>query len=311
MSFAQKVKTELLDRDADMAEEEIEKDCCHHAELYGLFLFTRYFSVSEMGMKTEYRNLAEKYTEGVRELVGRPPKAEQSAAGNWRITVTEPEDRLKILDAFGYSGDEVNRRLNRANLEYDCDYGAFLRGAFLSCGTITDPEKDYHAEFVLSHKVLCEDLMTLLRELDLRPKYIRRNGAHVIYFKDSENIEDLLTMMGATESSLHLMGAKVYKDMRNKVNRRMNFENANSSRAFDAAYRQIEAIRYIRDRHGWEYFPPDLRELAKIRLENPEYTLKELADSLSVSISKSGVNHRMKKIVQMYESMKEEDTEIG
>lgn len=306
MSFSQKVKTELMTHTSEAAENGIERPCCHHAEQYGLFLFNRNFSLQNISMKTELRSLAVKYTEAVKELTGKMPKAEQSAAGNWRITVEDEASRRKILEAFGYSGEEITRRLNRANLEFDCDNGAFLRGAFLSCGTITDPEKDYHVEFVISRKVLCDDLMTLLKELDFEPKYVQRNGAHVVYFKDSESIEDLLTMMGATDSTLELMGTKVYKDMRNKVNRRMNFENANSSRAFDAAYRQMEAIRYIHEKRGWEYFPPDLRELAKLRLENPDYSLKDLADNLSTRISKSGVNHRMKKILEMYEDLKEE-----
>lgn len=305
VSFAQNVKEELLARPGE--HEEPEKTCCHHAEQYGLFLFCRSFSAGAIVEKTELERLAGKFAEAVEECCGHTPEAVCSAAGNWSISVPDPADRLRILESFGYSGTEVTRRLNRANLEFDCDYGAFLRGAFLSCGTITDPEKDYHVEFVLSHKVLCEDLMTLLSEIGFQPKYIRRNGSHVVYFKDSESIEDLLTIMGATESSLDLMGTKIYKDMRNKVNRRMNFENANSSRAFDAAYKQVEAIRYIQEKRGWEYFPHDLRELARIRLDNVDYSLKELAGSLETPISKSGVNHRMKKILELYEDLKDEE----
>ena len=308
MSFSKNVKMELLERAAVNRETgETDSPCCHHAEQYGLFLFNRSFSPREVALKTEHRALAERYADDVEELTGHRPKIEESAAGNFRVRVEDKADRLKILDVFGYSGEEINRRLNRANLEFDCDYGAFLRGAFLSCGTITNPEKDYHVEFVIAHKVLSDDLQTLLSELDLFPKYIGRNGSHIVYFKDSESIEDLLTLMGATESSLEIMQTKVYKDMRNKVNRRMNFENANSSRAFDAAYRQMEAIRYITERKGFEYFPVELRELARLRLENPDYTLKELAENLSEPISKSGVNHRMKKILEMYEDMKKKD----
>ncbi len=306
MSFAQNVKKELI-ATAEQAGEQ-EKACCHHAELYGMFLCNRDFDLHTIRIKTEQEAIAKKFSDAVFELTGQRPKEVRSSAGNWRVSVETQEDRIKVLEAFGYNGLEITRRLNRANLEDECDYGAFLRGAFLSCGTITNPEKDYHVEFVLAHKVLCEDLMTLLRETELSPKYVQRNGAHVVYFKDSGNIEDLLTMMGATESSLELMGTKIYKDMRNKVNRRMNFENANSSRAFDAAYKQIEAIRYIQEKRGWEYFPPELRELAKLRLENADYSLKDLSDNLSVPLSKSGVNHRMKRIVEMYEDLKDAES---
>ena len=159
-------------------------------------------------------------------------------------------------------------------------------------------------EFVLATKSLCTDLMDLMERSGLNPKYVMRGGAHVIYFKDSESVEDLLTLMGATESTLELMGTKMYKDMRNRVNRRMNFENANSSRTFDAAYRQIEAIRYIEQKRGLESLAPELRELAKLRLENADYSLKELGENLSEPISRSGVNHRLQKILEYADDIK-------
>ena len=304
MSFAQQVKTELTAYDAARRESGEEPSHCRHAEQYGLFVFCRNFSRKEMGIKTEYKEIAQMYAAAACEMSGKKAAVVQTSAGKYRVEVDTLHARESVLSTFGYSGQEVTRRLNRANLDFDCCNGALIRGAFLSCGTITDPEKDYHLEFVLSHKVLCDDLMKLMTELEFNPKYVVRNGAHIIYFKDSESIEDLLTLMGATESSLELMGTKMYKDMRNKVNRRMNFENANSSRAFDAAYREVEAIRYIEERKGLAYLAPELRELAKLRLDNVEYTLSDLADHLQDPISKSGVNHRMKRILQTAEELK-------
>ncbi|HPZ00839.1 MAG TPA: DNA-binding protein WhiA, partial [Clostridiales bacterium] len=122
--------------------------------------------------------------------------------------------------------------------------------------------------------------------------------------KDSESVEDLLTLMGATESSLDLMGTKMYKDMRNRVNRRVNFENANAARAFDAAYKQLEAIRTIEEQKGLQYLPSDLQELALLRRENPDYSLQELGDHLKEPLSKSGVNHRLKKILELAEELR-------
>ncbi len=302
MSFSTQVKEELLHRQDVFGAKP--KACCHHAELYGLMLCNRDFSKSEMSIKTENSDIAEKYARGIEEITGNMPAISCSSAGKYRVQVTSLEDRKIVLAAFGHSGNEVTQRLNRANLEYDCCNAAVLRGAFLSCGTITDPEKDYHLEFILSHKVLCNDFMKLFSELDLQPKYVLRNGAHVIYFKDSESVEDLLTLMGATESTLELMGTKMYKDMRNQVNRRMNFENANSSRSFDAAYKQMEAIRYIEEQKGLQYLPNDLRELAILRKENPDYTLNDLADNLKTPISKSGVNHRLKRILETAEDLR-------
>lgn len=303
MSFSYQVKEELLNLYEHSYSEE-EKPCCHHAEQYGLFLFCREFSLSEMGVKFEYKAPAEKYVSAVKELTGHKPKLEHNAGGKYHVTVEKKEDRAAVLEAFGYTGTEINRRLNRANLEDECCNKAFLRGAFLSCGTITNPEKDYHLEFVVAQKTLCTDFLHLLNELEMKPKYVRRSGLHVIYFKDSESVEDLLTFMGATESSLELMGTKIYKDIRNNVNRKMNFENANAGRSFNAAYKQVEAIRYIEETRGLQYLPPDLIELATLRREHVEYTMQELADNLKHPISKSGVNHRLKRIVELSEELR-------
>lgn len=307
MTFAQQVKDELISFDQKAREAGTERVCCHHAEQYGLFLFSRMFGCNEIGIKTERKAVAGMYADAAGEICGKRPKVQKSDAGNYRVDIESIKDRNAILAAFGYSGHEVSRRLNRANLEYDCCNAALLRGAFLACGTVTDPKKDYHLEFVLSHKVLCNDFMKLMSELDLSPKYVLRGGAHIIYFKESESIEDVLTLMGATECSMALMQEKIYKNMRNRVNRRVNFENANSSRAFNAAYREIEAIRFIDERTGLGSLPEDLRELALLRLDNADYSLSDLAENLKEPISKSGVNHRMKRLLQMADELASEE----
>ena len=304
MSFASDVKDELIDKSNSQKRSGEMKDCCLHAEMYGLFLFCREFNASEISIKTERENIANLFTSYVYELTGRRPKVEKSSSGKYRVSVKGAEQRAQLLSAFGHTGHETAKRLNRANLELECCVSSLLRGAFLSCGTLTSPDKDYHLEFVVSHKILSNDLMKLLSEMDMNPKYVFRKGVHIVYFKDSESVEDLLTFMGATESSLTIMGTKMYKDMRNRVNRRLNFENANSSRAFDAAYKQISAIRYIEEHKGLGYLPDELREVAKLRLENEDYTLKDLAENLKEPISKSGVNHRLKRIMQIYDDLK-------
>ena len=304
MSFSHDVKSELVAYSAAERESGQMKPCCMQTETYALFLFCRAFSAKEMGLKTEHKDIADRYAAAVREMTGHKPKRERTAGGKYRVVVEDPVDRQAILSEFGYSGNEVNRRLNTGILQDDGCRSALLRGAFLTAGTITDPEKDYHMEYVLSTKSLCMDLCDLLTEADLSPKYVQRNGAHVIYFKDSESVEDLLTLMGETSSSLELMGTKMYKDMRNRVNRRLNFENANSTRTFDAAYRQIKAIEYIEQKRGLESLPPELRELAKLRVENADYSLKELGENLSEPISRSGVNHRLQKIMEVANDLK-------
>lgn len=304
MSFSTDVKSELVQYSLSARESGQMKPCCRQTETYALFLFCRAFSAGAMGLKTEHKDIADLYASSVREMTGHRPKRERTAGGKYRVTVEDPVSRQAILSEFGYSGNEVNRRLNRGLLQCESCKAALLRGAFLTSGTITDPEKDYHLEFVLGTKSLCMDLSELLTELSLKPKYVQRNGAHVIYFKDSESVEDLLTLMGATEATLELMGTKMYKDMRNRVNRRMNFENANSTRTFDAAYKQIEAIRYIEQKRGLQSLAPELRELAKLRLENADYSLKELGENLSEPISRSGVNHRLQKIIDYADELK-------
>lgn len=303
MSFASDVKDEIIEKSELARLCGGMKECCIHAEMYGLFLFCRDFSANRICIKTEHSGVASLYAGFVQKILGRKPKIEKSSAGNIRVSVRGEADRQKILETFGHTGSEITRRLNRANLEFECCIPALIRGAFLSCGTITNPEKDYHLEFVISHKVLCDNLKKLMNEVDIYPKYVVRKGVHVLYFKDSEKVEDLLTYMGAPDSSLEIMGTKMYKDMRNKVNRKMNFENANSSRAFDAAYRQIEAIRFIEKEKGLGYLSNDLIELAKLRLMNEDYSLKELGDELTEPISKSGVNHRLKRILKTAEDL--------
>lgn len=316
MSFALNVKEELISMSKQVRKTGQMKPCCKHAEMYGLFLFCREFNHNEISIKTENESLAALFMQYAMLITGKKPKMEKSSAGKYKVSVIGSSERAKLLAAFGHTGHEITRRLNRANLDDDCCISALIRGAFLSCGTVTDPDKDYHLEFVVSHKKLSEDLAKLFEELkfsetpemsekrELIPKFVERKGSYVIYFKDSESVEDLLTYIGASDASLEIMGMKMYKDMRNHVNRRMNFENANSSRAFDAAYKQIEAIRYIEETKGLGYLPDDLRELARLRLENEDYTLKDLSDNLKEPISKSGVNHRLKRILQLYEELR-------
>ena len=184
----------------------------------------------------------------------------------------------------------------------ECCKVAFLKGAFLTCGTVNDPNKNYHLEFVVPYLNLSRDLMLFINdydELDVEPKSITRNSNYVIYFKVSESIEDLLTVMGAFNSSLEVMGVKMYKDMRNNVNRRLNFENANLDKTLGAAQKQVDAIMHIKDTVGLSYLSDELKELAEIRLENPYISLRELGDMLSVPLSRSGVNHRLKRICEI------------
>ena len=148
------------------------------------------------------------------------------------------------------------------------------------------------------------DLMKFMDELNLNPKYIVRKGNHIIYFKDSESIEDILAIIGAQDASLVVMGIKIEKDVKNKVNRRLNFEMSNINKTVDAANIQVEAIEYIESKTGISSLPDNLQKIAKIRLENPESSLSELEKILDEPISRSGINHRLGRIVKIAENMK-------
>lgn len=302
MSFSADVKSELLSV-------EIENNCCLHAFCYGLLLCSRSFSYREISILTEHREIAEKYSDTIGKICGVRPNITKSDAGKYHIEINNAEEIAKIMSKFGYDSKSRTMRINYANIADECCKSAFFRGVFLSCGTVNDPNKRYHLEFVLPYKNLIKDLALFISEfeefeMDFEPKIIQRNSNYVMYFKGSEAIEDILTVMGAVNSSLEVMGVKMYKDMRNNVNRKLNFENANLDKTVGAASKQIDAIKKIKSTIGISRLPEELREIAKLRYDNPDMSLRELSESLTVALSRSGVNHRLKKICDIADSIK-------
>ncbi len=181
---------------------------------------------------------------------------------------------------------------------------AFIRGAFLGGGSISDPGKTYHMEFVTNNEDFAESLKDLINELGFNCKVVSRKNNYVVYLKESEQISDLLSIIGAHSALLSLQNTKVVKAMRNNVNRIVNCETANLSKTVNAAVRQIENIRFIQDTVGINSLPDNLQEIASIRLEYEDMTLKELGEMLDPPISKSGVNHRLRKLEEIAEDMK-------
>ncbi len=300
MSFSANVKSEILSSD-------IENPCCLHAFAYGMMLFSRAFSYYDMYILTEHEGVAEKYAEILSVVCNVKPKLTKSDAGKYKVEVTRKEDRLKVIETFGYDKKNGTSRLNWSNISDECCKTAFLKGAFLTCGTINDPNKNYHLEFVVPYLNLSRDLKLFIKdydELTLEPKSITRNSNYVIYFKDSESIEDIITVMGAFNSSLEIMGVKMYKDMRNNVNRKLNFESANLDKTIDASSKQACAILHIKNKVGLGFLSDDLKELAELRLENPDMSLRELGEQLSIPITRSGVNHRLKRICEIAKEIK-------
>ena len=296
MSFSSDVKQELSQIDPISS-------CCLHAQAYAMLLFGRSFSFLDISLVTENEAVAQKYSDIINELFALRPDINSGNSKKYSVTVSKKQDRARIMNFFGHDESDIFLRINRSNIAQDCCFSAFLRGVFLSCGTVSSPEKNYHMEFTVSHKKLCMDLMQIFEELDFSPKYVCRKSNHIIYFKVSEKIEDFLTTIGAMNSSLELMGIKMHKDMVNHINRRVNFENANLNRTVEAAITQVEAIEKIEKRMGLDSLPAPLREIAVMRMDNPEVSLSELAQMVSPPLTRSGVNHRLKRLVEIADSI--------
>lgn len=291
MSFCSNVKEELINI-SDI------EPCCSLAEMYGLLLFGKKFSKSEIYINTENALVAEKYRNVAQRLSLSEVSLLEFSSGKCKVMIESTQGRLNVLNAFGYSGTERSRRINWANISNDCCFSAFLRAVFLACGTISDPEKSYHLEFSVPYS-LKNDLKRIFEEVELEAKEIKRNSSYILYFKGSEDIVTLLTLIGANNCVLEYIGVKVFKDVRNNVNRKTNFENANFDRTLNASLRQTEAINRLKKNGGFQKLPPELKILADIRLENPDLSLSQIGQMLDPPLSRSGVNHRLQKIVDL------------
>lgn len=296
MSFASDVKNELC---SHLPEE----PCCLHALLYGMLLFGRSFSAGSVLLSTENAGAADLYGRLLNECCNIHTEKTVSPKGKMTVSIPTAAERLSLLEFFGHAKNEVSLRINHSNFECDGCSGAFFAGAFLACGTISAPQKDYHLEFVVPYRNLSYSFMKLMEDFDLMPKLANRKGYSIVYFKESESIEACLYRMGAHTSAFEIMNIKVLKDFRNKANRVSNCENANIERMANAAAPQIRAIQKIQKKKGIHFLSDELREIAMLRLENPEASLQELASMTTESLSRSGVNHRLKKIEQIAEEL--------
>lgn len=182
---------------------------------------------------------------------------------------------------------------------------AFIRGAFLGGGSISDPEKNYHMEFVTNNLEFAKSLMDLINGFGFNSKIVARKNNYVIYLKESEQISDLLSLIGAHNALLKLQNVKIVKEMRNNVNRIVNCETANLTKAVNAAVKQVENIRIIEETIGIKKLPANLQQIALLRVENEDLTLKELGEMLTPPVGKSGVNYRLRKIGEIADNLRE------
>ncbi len=302
MSFSSELKTELC-RTVP------QNSCCRKAECYGMLLFGKNFSKNTITLTTGNSAAAHRVAQLTAEVAGAIVDVSSSVSRRreqrdaFSVAVTGAGEREAVLSCFGHTGSEISLRINHANLENDCCVSAFLRGVFLSCGTMTDPQKDYHLEFVVPFMNLARDLSKLIGEvyeLDLQPGLLKRQGSYIVYLKGSERVADLLTFIGAGNAAMELMQAKMLKEVRNNVNRKTNFETANIDKTALAAAAQVLAIeKIINSPGGVPSLPEELQELAMLRYRNPEMSLRELGETLSEPLSRSGINHRLQRIIDI------------
>lgn len=187
---------------------------------------------------------------------------------------------------------------------------AYLRGAFLASGSMSDPEKTYHLEIINHTNHLAKELSMIVNNFNLNGKIIKRKGNHIVYLKEGENIVDFLNIIGAHCALLELENVRILKEMRNNVNRIVNCETANLQKTVDASVRQVENIKYIKENHGFNKLPKSLREIAEIRLLYSDANLKELGEMLNPPLGKSGVNHRLRKLDSIAEKIRESKGEL-
>lgn len=280
-----------------------QKHCCALAQCFGILLFCNSFTSDGIRIITESREFAQMLPKLVKKAFGIQFDAipEPDSAGKQVFQITQPEKLDLIMAAYGFArGSTLALHVNLPIVEDDCCKAAFLRGAFLAGGSVTDPAKGYHLELTTTHHSVARESYTLMEEvLGFYPKTAQRGGGQVLYLKQSDLISDCLTYLGAPVAAMGIMEARLEKELNNKVNRRCNCDEANTSKVVDAAQEQLAAIRTLKERGMLEHLPQKLLQAAMARQNNPESTLTELASLMEPPISKPAMNHRLKKLVQM------------
>ncbi|SFG51959.1 DNA-binding protein WhiA [Sporolactobacillus nakayamae] len=299
MSFAAETKKELTMLEVD--------DCCARAELAALTRMNGFISIRnkriELDIATEnaaisrriFRLIKQVYHYQIEILVRRKMRLKKNNVYIVRLKDTARPflEDLKIIDDNG----QFTREIATSLIEKDCCKRSYLRGSFLAGGSLNHPESSYHLEIFSNYEEHTYSLAKLMNTFNLNVKILPRKNGYIIYMKEGEKITDFLSIIGANKALFYFEDIRIVKDMRNSVNRLVNCETANLNKTVSAAMRQMENIRLIEKTIGLEELPNKLREIAEIRLKNPDITLKELGELVNGEpISKSGINHRFRKI---------------
>ena len=283
MSFSTQVKAELC-------RAPISRKCCAQAEAYGVLLYCSLSTPAEVRITTESPEFAARLPQLFQKAFQvRFDRLPAEGAGKRIFSITHPDKLSALWSVFGHDPAEaLVHHINYAVLEEDHCRTAFLRGAFLAGGSVTDPAKRYHLELATSHLSVSRELHALLLEMGFSPKESRRKANAITYFKQSDPL-----------AAMELMNAKAEKDLRGSINRRVNCDAANLDKAVDAAQGQIEAIYKLEERGMLENLPDKLKEAVDLRMAHPELTLSQLAELCDPPVSKSAFNHRLRKLMEL------------
>lgn len=294
MSFSQEVKNEIVRRRPP-------RPCCAAAAAYAVACFGKYFDARGVVLQTESEATADfaRRVYGRCGIAGTITRKERPAGPVFEFSVKEPAQVQKLLALFGRTGSEPAVRIDPAMLKCQGCVQAFVGTAFLCCGTANDPDKGYSVEFATARGPLSRQLEGLLAEQELHPHRTRRRGVNIVYVKAGDQIEDLLTFMGAGGAAMQVMDRRAYRGVRNKTNRLSNCETANLGKSVQAAVQVQRAIRALQAADALGTLPPPLQTAARLRMQYPGLTLAELAQKFDPPVSKAGLSHRFKRIQEL------------
>ena len=315
MSFSSSVKDELSRqmpgaRHCQIAETAAILSLCGRVKISASDHFWIEIHTENVAVARKYFTLLKK-TFNIRTDVSIRSGINPGRSRTYIVAVREHEEALKVLQAVKLinSQGEIGENLSLIRnvvLQNACCRRAFIRGAFLAAGSISAPEKFYHFEIVCPTEPKAEQLKNIIATFDIEAKIVRRKKSYVVYIKEGSQIVDILNVMEAPVSLMELENIRIVKEMRGSVNRQVNCETANINKTVSAAVKQIEDIRFIQSVAGLSGLPESLQEMARIRLERPEATLKELGEALEPPVGKSGVNHRLRKLSLVAEELRQQ-----
>ena len=290
MSFSIECKKEIM-------ESSNFDNCCLNAHLYGFLCFFPRISSSSITFSSENPDIIDYLLDLFFENgIGVDTQMVQKGKKVYSIKCNDHTICEKVISDYFTQNDRLQIRINREHFVCHNCIKAFIAGAFLASGIVSEPQKAYHLEFTTHRANLSTDMIKLLNDTGFPMRESLRGYDHLIYVKDSETIEDLLTYIGAPLSSMKMMEAKIVKSVRNKVTRRVNCENANMNKAVSAAYKDIELIDRLYRSGGKKLLSKDLIKVAEIRKRHPDLNLTELANISGDGLTKSGISHRLRKI---------------